>query len=387
MIADLARSTLEAYLPVNVVDMIMPILGVFIVVNILLGSAIMLTYAERRLVARMQNRIGPNRVGPFGLFQGAADLLKLVIKEDLTPRAADRVVFLIAPILFFAPAIALFAVIPFFSGWAVADLDAGIVYIIAVTSVSSVAAFAAGWASNNKYSLYGAMRGVAQLVSYEVPLILAITSVILLSGSLNLQEIVEAQSIPFILVQPLGFLIMMIAVTAELNRTPFDINEAESEIVAGFHTEYTGTKFALIYGAEYVAALGWSAVIVTLFLGGWKPDVGGLVWFSLKTGAVVFLFFWFRGTWPRVRIDQMLALAWKLLFPLATVNILVTAAEVLVAQALFSLDPGEGLPIGALALIGVVNIGLTIVVLALLTLIPGLKRFDSQLATPAPAGG
>ena len=136
-----------------------------------------------------------------------------------------------------------------------------------------------------------------------------------------------------------------------------------------------------------MSALGWSAVIVTLFLGGWKPDVGGLVWFSLKTGAVVFLFFWFRGTWPRVRIDQMLALAWKLLFPLATVNILVTAAEILIVQALFSLDPGEGLPMGALGLMAVVNIGLTIVVLALLTLIPGLKRFDSQLATPAPAGG
>ena len=184
-----------------------------------------------------------------------------------------------------------------------------------MTSISSLAAFAAGWASNNKYSLYGAVRGVAQLVSYEVPLILAVTSVVVLAGSLNLQEIVEAQGIPFVLVQPLGFLIMLIAVTAELNRTPFDINEAESEIVAGFHTEYTGTKFALIYGAEYVAALGWSAVIVTLFFSGWKPDLGGVIWFGLKTSAIVFLFFWFRGTWPRVRIDQMLALAWKLLFP------------------------------------------------------------------------
>ena len=158
---------------------------------------------------------------------------------------------------------------------------------------------------------------------------LAVTSVVILAGSLSLQDIVEAQGIPFVLVQPLGFLIMLIAVTAELNRTPFDINEAESEIVAGFHTEYTGTKFALIYGAEYVAALGWSAVIVTLFFAGWKPDIGGILWFALKTSLIVFLFFWFRGTWPRVRIDQMLALAWKLLFPLATINILVTAGEVL----------------------------------------------------------
>ena len=167
MIANLTRDILEAFLPVGMVDILMPLLGILIVVNVLLGSAVMLTYAERRLVARMQNRIGPNRVGPFGTLQGVADLLKLVIKEDLTPRAADRLVFLIAPILFFAPAIALFAVVPFFDGWAIADLDAGIVYVIAVTSVSSLAAFAAGWASNNKYSLYGAMRGVAQLVSYE----------------------------------------------------------------------------------------------------------------------------------------------------------------------------------------------------------------------------
>ena len=385
MIANLTRDILETFLPVGMVDILMPLLGILIVVNVLLGSAVMLTYAERRLVARMQNRIGPNRVGPFGALQGVADLLKLVIKEDLTPRAADRLVFLIAPILFFAPAIALFAVVPFFDGWAVADLDAGIVYVIAVASVSSLAAFAAGWASNNKYSLYGAMRGVAQLVSYEVPLILAVTSVVLLAGSLSLQEIVEAQGIPFVLVQPLGFLIMLIAVTAELNRTPFDINEAESEIVAGFHTEYSGTKFALIYGAEYVAALGWSAVIVTLFFAGWKPDIGGILWFALKTSLIVFLFFWFRGTWPRVRIDQMLALAWKLLFPLATINILVTAGEVLAMQALFSLEPGEALPAAALAIIGVINIGLTVGVLALLGRVPGLAKFDNQLAAPAAA--
>ena len=248
-----------------------------------------------------------------------------------------------------------------------------------------LAAFAAGWASNNKYSLFGAVRGVAQLVSYEVPLILAVTSVVLLAGSLSLQEIVEAQGIPFVLVQPLGFLIMLIAVTAELNRTPFDINEAESEIVAGFHTEYSGTKFALIYGAEYIAALGWSAVIVTLFFAGWKPDIGGILWFALKTSLIVFLFFWFRGTWPRVRIDQMLALAWKLLFPLATINILVTAGEVLAMQALFSLEPGEALPAAALAIIAVINIGLTVGVLALLGRVPGLAKFDNQLAAPAAA--
>ena len=384
MIADLTRDILEGYLPVDWVDILMPLLGLFIVVNVLLGSAFMLTYAERRIVARMQNRIGPNRVGPFGLLQGVADLMKLVLKEDLTPRAADRLVFLIAPILFFAPAIALFAVVPFFDGWTVADLDAGIVYVIAVTSISSLAAFAAGWASNNKYSLYGAVRGVAQLVSYEVPLILAVTSVVVLAGSLNLQEIVEAQGIPFVLVQPLGFLIMLIAVTAELNRTPFDINEAESEIVAGFHTEYTGTKFALIYGAEYVAALGWSAVIVTLFFAGWKPDIGGIIWFGLKTSAIVFLFFW-SGAHGRAcastrcwrwreaafppRDDQHPCHGWRGFGD---------AGAVLT-------EPGEALPTAALAIIAAINIGLTVVTLALLGRVPGLAKFDQQLATPAGA--
>ena len=388
MITDAVRGFLESFLPVGAVDVLMPALGIFVLVNFLLFMTTMLTYIERRVVARMQNRIGPNRVGPFGMLQGVADLIKLITKEDLSPAVADRVAFFLAPIIIMAPVIMMFAVIPFFAGWVVADLDAGIVYVIAITSVGSFGIFAAGWASNSKYSLYGAVRGIALLVSYEVPLLLAVTSVILLAGSLNLQKIVEAQGIPFILVQPLGFIIMLLAIAAELNRTPFDLNEADSELVAGFHTEYSGTKFALIYGAEFLALLGWSAVIVTLFLGGWKPDVGGLLWFSLKTMGVVFLFFWFRGTWPRVRIDQILAFAWKLLFPLATINILVTAGEVLAVQALFDLQPGELLPVAALALIGVVNIAITVGVLAVLPSLTGLRRMKNQMAAQvAPLGG
>ncbi len=388
MIADAVRGFLESFLPIGAVNVLMPALGIFVLVNFLLFMTTMLTYIERRIVARMQNRIGPNRVGPFGMLQGVADLIKLITKEDLSPALADRVAFFLAPIIIMAPVIMMFAVIPFFSGWVIADLDAGIVYVIAITSVGSFGIFAAGWASNSKYSLYGAVRGIALLVSYEVPLLLAMTSVVLLAGSLNLQKIVEAQGIPVILVQPLGFIIMLLAVAAELNRTPFDLNEADSELVAGFHTEYSGTKFALIYGAEFLALLGWSAVIVTLFLGGWKPDLGGLLWFSLKTMGVVFLFFWFRGTWPRVRIDQILAFAWKLLFPLATINILVTAGEVLVAQALFDLQPGEALPVAALALIGVVNIALTVGVLAVLPSLTGLRRMEAQMAVQvAPLRG
>ena len=382
MIAEQVRSVLEGFVSPGAADVAMPLLGLFVLTNVLLGSATMLTYVERRVVARMQNRIGPNRVGPFGTFQGFADLLKLLTKEDLRPSAADRLAFTLAPIIGFVPALMIFAVIPFHEGWVVADLDAGLVYVMGITSLGAFAVFAAGWASNSKYSLFGAVRGVAQIVSYEVPLILAATSVVILAGSLNLQDIVEAQGIPFILVQPLAFLIMLIAVTAELNRTPFDLLEAESEIVAGFHTEYTGAKFALIYGSEYVAALGWSAVMVTLFLGGWKPDAGGFLWFSLKTFGFVLLFFWFRGTWPRVRIDQILGLAWKVLFPLATINILVTAGEVLAVQELLDVAPGEAVPTAGLAAMAVINLAITGAVLAVLPRLTGLR--DTRAAPDAP---
>ncbi len=373
MIADKARELFESFFAKEIVDVSMTLLALFVLINVLLVSATMLTYVERRVVARMQNRIGPNRVGPFGTLQGFADLIKLITKEDLRPSAADRVAFTLAPIIGFVPGLMIFAVIPFHQGWVIADLDAGLVYVMGITSLGTFSVVAAGWGSNSKYSLFGAVRGVAQIVSYEVPLILAATSVVLVAGSLNLERIVEAQGIPFIVVQPLAFLIMLIAVTAELNRTPFDLLEAESEIVAGFHTEYSGSKFALIYGSEYVAALGWSAVMVTLFLGGWKPDAGGFLWFSLKTFGFVLIFFWFRATWPRVRIDQILGFAWKVLFPLATANILVTAGELLIIQSVFGLDPGEAVPATGLAGMAVVNLAITGVVLAVLPRLIGTR--------------
>ncbi|MBI4236691.1 MAG: NADH-quinone oxidoreductase subunit H, partial [Chloroflexi bacterium] len=236
-----------------------------------------------------------------------------------------------------------------------------------------------------KYSLYGAIRAVAQLVSYEIPMVLAAASIVLLAGSMKLQDIVHAQGLPFILVQPLAFLIFLVAVTAELNRTPFDLMEAESEIVAGFHTEYSGMKFGLFYGSEYVAAFGWSAVMTTLFLGGWKPDLGGLLWFTLKSLALTFTFFWFRATWPRLRIDQLLGLAWKVLFPLATLNLLVTAGEVLVAQALLGLKPGEGMPDVALVGMAAVNLGLTAITLAVLPSLLGMRR--AGVLSEAAVGG
>ena len=367
------------YGSLNILSGINFFIGLFILVNFLLVVTTMLTFVERRLVARMQNRIGPNRVGPFGILQGFADLIKLITKEDLIPTLANRTVFSLAPILIMAPVLLMFAVIPILPGFTIADLDIGIFYVVAITSLGSLGVFAAGWASNSKYSLYGAVRGVAQLVSYEVPLVLSICVVVLLAGALNLNQITGAQEIPFILVQPLAFVIVLFSVAAELNRTPFDLNEADSEIVAGFHTEYSGTKFALIYGTEYLAAFGWSLVIAILFLGGLEPGVGGFLILMAKTSVILFLFFWFRGTWPRVRIDQILAIAWKVMFPLATLNIIITAGEILLVQWLFDLKSGTLLGLQPLAIIAIINIVLFVALLLVLPLIKGLGRFDNAL--------
>ncbi len=351
-------------------------IGLFILISFLLFVTTMLTYVERRLVARMQNRIGPNRVGPFGVLQGFADLIKLITKEDLIPTLANRNIFSLAPILIMSPVLLMFAVIPILPGFTIADVDIGILYVVAITSLGSLGVFAAGWASNSKYSLYGAVRGVAQLVSYEVPLVLSICTIVLLSGSLNLIEIAEAQEIPFILVQPVAFLIILFSVAAELNRTPFDINEADSEIVAGFHTEYSGTKFALIYGTEYLAAFGWSLVIAILFFGHLGPGIGGFLMLMAKTSIILFLFFWFRGTWPRVRIDQILAIAWKIMFPLATINIIITAGEILFVQSIFNINPGNALGLQPLAIITIINIILFAGLLVILSFVKGLGQFD-----------
>ena len=370
---------LGLFLSEQTVSHVMMAIKIFVLINILLIITTMLTYAERRIVARMQNRIGPNRVGPFGALQGFADLVKLVTKEDLIPSNADKMIFSLAPIMIMAPALMMFAVMPFSPNLVLADLDIGIFYVIAIASLGSLGVFAAGWASNSKYSLYGAVRGVAQLISYEIPLVLSVTAVVLLAGSLNLQDIVGAQKLPFIFVQPLAFIITLFAVAAELNRTPFDLNEADSEIVAGFHTEYSGTKFALIYGTEFLAAFGWSLVIALLFLGGWNPSFGGLFFLMIKTGSILFLFFWFLGTWPSVRIDQILAIAWKLMFPIATVNILITGAQILFVQQVFGILPGEALSIQALSVISVMNIGLFVLLLFILPFNKGLSEFENQM--------
>ncbi len=287
-------------------------------------------YIERRGLGRMQSRLGPNRTGPFGALQPVADAVKVLLKEDIIPTNADKIVYWLAPLVAFAPALMIFAVVPFGDGALLADLNIGILYVVAISSVSTVGVFMAGWSSSNKYSLLGAMRNVAAVVSYEVPLVLSIASVVLIAGSLSLNQIVLTQDIPFILLQPLGFLLFFIAGCAEINRSPFDLMEADSEIVAGFHTEYSGMKFAMFYLVEYAEALAISSIITTLFLGGWRgPVLPEWLWFVIKVVIVFFVMVWTRTTLPRVRIDQLMALAWKFLFPLALVNLIITAIQVL----------------------------------------------------------
>jgi NADH-quinone oxidoreductase subunit H len=288
-------------------------------------------YIERRGLGRMQSRTGPNRTGPFGLLQPVADAVKVLLKENIVPTAADKIVHWLAPVIAFVPVLLIMAVVPFQNGAMLADLNIGILYVVAISSVSTVGVFMAGWGSSNKYSLLGAMRNVAAVVSYEIPLVLAIVGVVLVAGSLSMNQIVLAQDIPFILLQPLGFVLFFIAACAEINRSPFDLMEADSEIVAGFHTEYSGMKFAMFYLVEYAEAIAMSAIITTLFLSGWRgPLLPPWLWFIIKTLVVFFVMVWTRATLPRVRIDQLMALAWKFLFPLAIINLFVTAIQVLV---------------------------------------------------------
>ena len=303
---------------------------IFTIVNVLLIAIALYTWFERRAIGRFQSRLGPNRWGPFGILQPFADLLKLLTKEDIVPAVADRWVFNLAPIILFIPVPLVFAVIPLGENTFLADLNVGILFIIAVTGVSTLAIFMAGCGSGNKYAMFGAVRAVAQLVSYEIPMVLSIVGVLLLAGSLSLVDVVESQRIPFFLLQPLGFLIFLLAASAEMHRAPFDLIEAESELGAGYHTEYSGMKFGLLQLSEFAAPLVTAAIMATLFFQGWRgPDfLPSHLWFLLKSFAIVLLFLWIRATLPRLRVDQIMEFAWKGLFPLAIVNLFATAIQV-----------------------------------------------------------
>ncbi|MBI2852903.1 MAG: NADH-quinone oxidoreductase subunit NuoH [Chloroflexi bacterium] len=302
-----------------------------IILAFVLTLVIMFIWFERRTLGRMQARMGPNRVGPFGLLQAMADAIKVMLKEDIVPNGADKLVHLLAPLVAFVPVLMVFAVMPFQDGAALVNLNIGVLYVMAVSSISTLGIFMAGWGSNNKYTLISAMRDVASVVSYEIPVVLSLAGIVLLAGSLSLNDIVrsQAQSVPFVLLQPLGFIVFFLGGMAEINRSPFDLLEADSEIVAGFHTEYSGMKFALFYLAEYAEALVLSTLVATFFLGGWGgPLLPPWLWLIVKSWAVFFVLVWIRATVPRVRIDQLMTFSWKFLFPLALLNLVVTAVEV-----------------------------------------------------------
>ena len=358
----------------------------FLLVNgVLLGAAVF-SWMERKLIGRMQNRLGPNRWGPFGLLQPIADLVKLVFKEDLTPGSADKIVFLVVPVVMLAPVMLMLAVVPFAKNTALANLNVGVLYILAVTSITSVAIFMAGWSSNNRFAMFGAARGVAVLISYEVPVVISLLGVVMVAGSMSLADVVDAQVIPFLLVQPMALLVFTAGTAAELNRTPFDLAEAESELVAGYHTEYSGIKFALIQAAEFGGVMAASAVIVTLFFGGWSgpaADYLGWFWFLLKTGAVACGFIWVRATFPRLRIDQLLALAWKFLLPLSIINLFATALEVY-----FLRDDSGMLTRNDLWIMTGANLGLAAASIAIFgNMIREKVRPLGGAARPSPLGG
>src|SRR3954451_4735115 len=297
-----------------------------------LGFVTYVILAERKVMGFIQLRKGPDQVGgPWGLLQTVADVLKLLIKEDTIPKLADRPLFIIAPVIAFAPAFMVLATIPFTDQFQFADIGVGLLYYIAISGLTTLGMVTAGWASNNKYALLGAMRGAAQMISYEIPLVMSVLGIILLTGSLNLNDIVVAQEkVWFIVLQPVAFIVFFIAATAELNRIPFDLPESENELVAGYYVEYSGFRFAFFMLTEYVYMFAMSALITVLFLGGWLPlpfldFIPGPVWFSLKFSVVVFVLLWIRSTFPRVRADQLMEFGWKVLLPVALVNIFLTA--------------------------------------------------------------
>ena len=313
-------------------DIIMQFIGIGAVIGVILTAAIVFTYAERKVCALIQVRLGPNRVGGrFGLLQPIADMLKLMSKEDIIPLGCDRVVWALSPMLLFVPSALAYAFFPFDNGAIFADVNVGIFLLIAISSQSVLPFLMGGYASNSKYAYIGGMRTVAQMLSYEAPMVFSLLGIVMISGSLKMSDIVAAQGehVWFILLQPIAFVIFLITATAETNRTPFDLVEDESEIVAGPFAEYSGMRWALFFLAEYANLLAVSILATTFFLGGWQgPFLPGVLWFGIKVLVMVFVFMWFRWTFPRTRIDQMLAFSWKVLLPLAILNMMFTGIGV-----------------------------------------------------------
>lgn len=332
-----AKHALLAHVPAAAQPIASAILSVIPVMLVFPALFAVTTVLERKGLGRIQNRLGPNRVGPFGFLQFAADGVKSLTKEDVVPRSADQLVHFIAPLLLVIAAFAVYAVLPFGRNMVMTDLSSGLLFFFAVGSMVELAVFMAGWSSHSKYSLLGAMRAVAQMISYEVPLVLSSIAVVMATGSLSPAAIVEHQAVythtiaHWFVFTPwglAGFLLFMIAATAESNRSPFDLPEGESEIIAGYYIEYSGFKFALFFLGEYLGMFATSALGITLFLGGWSAPFSWLafipsyLWFLAKLLAITFCFIWARGTFPRLRMDQLMGLAWKFMLPMTLLNLI-----------------------------------------------------------------
>ncbi len=367
----------------------------FLWTMVLLGGFAYLTLYERKVLAAMQSRIGPNRAGPWGILQPIADAIKLIFKEELTPANADKLIFLLAPVITVVPALVITAVIPFgpsfdIKGYHIdlyiADVNIGVLYIMAIASISVYGIVLSGWSSNNKYAMLGGLRSTAQMISYEITLALTFISAVILSGSMRMLDIVDKQAgswwlIPkwFVFLQPVGAVIFFIATLAEVNRAPFDMPEAEQELTAGYHTEYSGMKFALLFMAEYTKMIAVSAILATLFFGGYLgPDVigwlthlngigphlsfltyleplQGLIWLVLKIAIILFGMIWVRATFPRIRYDRLMAFGWKVLLPVSLVLVFITALGIILSNndfnnPLISIIPAGSIVVGLIAI-------------------------------------
>jgi len=318
-------------LPLWIADAIWMVVMAAIITVFVMTTVLVLVWLERKISGDIQSRVGPNRVGGrFGLLQTAADALKLLMKEDIIPTGADKIVFILAPFVVFVPTLLVFMVMPFSDKWIVKDLNLGVLFVVAVSAFPVVGLIMAGWSSNNKYAIMGALRAAAQTLSYEIPLLMAMVCVVVAAGSLRIGDIVDAQRGGhwFILRFPLqlAFLIYFITAMAEVNRVPFDLPEAESELVAGYHAEYSGMRFAFFFLAEFAHLFFVSAFCATLFLGAWDgPVLPPVAWFFIKSYAIVIAIMWVRWTLPRLRIDQVMSFAWKLLVPLGLAAVMLTA--------------------------------------------------------------
>ena len=369
---------LLSFLPGKLVFIISGLIMSVAICTFLIGLGSVYTWFERRVIARFQNRPGPNRWGPFGILQPIADAVKLLIKEDIIPRAADKMVFIAAPIIFLCTTLLVYAFLPLGSDSQLGNINVALLFVLGITSVNALSVFMAGWASRNKYSTLGAIRAVAMLISYEVPMAISLMGIVMVSQSLSLVGIVNAQSsIPFIILQPLGAMTFMIAAIAEMSRAPFDMIESESELIGGYITEYAGMKFAIFQLSEFLAPIFTASLFTVLFLGGSLPPkfleflpIPGILWFASKSFVITAILLWFRSTWPRLRIDQIMGFAWKVLMPAAILNTLLVGLELVFIRDNYILQI-------------IINMSIFVVFIYLIANILGQKRL--KLKDPVPS--